>query len=156
MTQETPQTQAAAIVAAQRWLALATTDDQGVPHISYAPFAPIPGAFGIVVSRLAQHTAQLVAGKPAAIMLVGPSANGDPYAQARFSIDVVPRVCPAESAQAREIWSALEARHGETAGVLRTLSDFQAIALEPTGGRLVLGFASAHSVDAASIREMLR
>jgi hypothetical protein len=30
---------------------------------------------------------------------------------------------------------------------LRTLPDFEAIALRPLGGRLVLGFASAHDLD---------
>ena len=154
--------QAAALVTAQRWLALATTDDESVPHISYAPFAGALGAFGIVVSRLAQHTAHLLAERPAAVLLVGSSIGQldpyqwDPYARVRFSVDVVPRRQAPGSARAHELWSALEDRHGETVGVLRTLSDFEAIALEPVRGRLILGFASAHDIEADAIREMLR
>lgn len=160
MTQETPQKQAALLVGAQRWLALATTDDEGVPHISYAPFASVLGTFGIVVSRLAQHTAHLLAERPAAILLIGGNVDQpdpyqwDPYARVRLSVDVVPH--RAEAANAGELWSALEARHGETVGILRSLTDFEPIELRPVRGRLILGFASAHDVDAASIREMLR
>lgn len=161
MTQEPPEKQAASLVNMQRWIALATTDDQGAPHISYTPFACVLGAFGIAVSRLAQHTAHLLAARPAAVLLVGGNTEQpdpyqwDPYARIRLSIDVLPRRCPPGSASARELWAALEGRHGETVAALRTLTDFEAIALDPLRGRLVLGFASAHDLDETSIREML-
>jgi putative heme iron utilization protein len=144
------------MIATQRWLALGTIDDRGAPSVSYVPFAPAQGAFGIVVSRLAPHTPALLARRPASVMLVDDGREVDPYARARFSIAVTPSPRTAQSAHAEEIWSALAARQGETVAVLHTLTDFEAIALEPLGGRLVLGFASAHDVDPAAIARVLR
>ncbi|MGH7329752.1 MAG: hypothetical protein ACREJX_15505 [Polyangiaceae bacterium] len=54
------QSQATRLLWKQRWLALATLDDHGTAEISYVPFTPVNGAFGIVVSRLAAHTANLL------------------------------------------------------------------------------------------------
>jgi putative heme iron utilization protein len=96
-----------------------------------------------------------LAQRPAAVLVVGDDVQ-DPYARSRLSVDVIPRNNPAGSHGAQTIWSALEARHGETVSVLRMLPDFEAISLEPKHGRLVLGFASAHDLDAATIEEVLR
>ncbi len=121
-----------------------------------SPFATVDGGFGIVVSRLAAHTASLSARRPAAVIFVADEGPGDAYARARFSVGVMPSPHAPGSARADGVWTALEARQGATARLLRTLSDFQAISLEPTSGRLVLGFASAHDLDAAAIGELLR
>ncbi len=155
VAEKSPKEQAASLVAAQRWLALATVDEQGVPTLSYVPFAPALGAFVVVVSRLAAHTPHLLAQRPASVLIVGDHVD-DPYSRSRLSVDVAPRVNPAGSQAAHAIWSVLQARHGETVAVLRTLTDFEAISLEPKRGRLVLGFASAHDLDAAAVKELLR
>lgn len=147
----------ARLVHAQRWLALATLDERGAPAISYVPFAPAHGAFGIVGSRLAAHTNHLLANRAASVLLVEDAPEqSDAYARRRCSIIVAARINPAGSEQAGAIWSALEQRQGSTAGILHTLPDFEAISLEPQSARLVLGFASAHDVAAATIAEALR
>lgn len=152
-----PRREAARLIAAQRWFALGTADESGVPAVSYVPFASVDGAFCIVVSQLAAHTVNLLARRPASVLLVDEtSQQGDAYARARFSIGVTAWPNAAGSAKADAIWDALEARQGTTVRTLRALPDFQAISLEPVGGRLVLGFASAHDLGAAAIREMLR
>jgi len=139
------------------WIALATAGESGAPSISYVPFAPVSGAFGIVVSRLAAHTANLLARRRAAVLLVdGDSAQPDVYARTRLSVDV--SVTPNEpgSTAANDVWSALERRHGETVGMLRLLPDFEAVSLEPRSGRLILGFASAHDITDVAIKASLR
>jgi putative heme iron utilization protein len=151
-----PLREAARLIAAQRWFALGTIDQRGIPAVSYVPFAYADGAFGIVVSRLAAHTADLLAGRPASVLLVDDAPRDDAYTRTRFSIAVAPRPSAASSTQAGRIWSALEARQGATVTLLRTLPDFEAIALQPLGGRLILGFAAAHDVDAAAIAHALR
>jgi putative heme iron utilization protein len=147
--------EAARLIFAQRWFALGTIDEHGVPNVSYVPFAVAGGAFSMVASRLAAHSANLLARRPASILLVDEGEPGrmqrDAYAQPRFSIGVDPRPQSRGSAPADAIWASLEARHGATAAVLRTLPDFEAIALVPTGGRLVLGFASARDIDGPAI-----
>jgi len=157
MEAEDPRRAAARLVSAQSWLALATVDASGVPALSYVPFAPADAAFGVVVSGLAAHTANLLARRPASVLLVedDPSPR-DAYARARFSAAVTPWPHAPGSPQAEAVWSALEARQGETVRVLRTLSDFRAVSLAPADGRLVLGFASAHDLEATAIVELLR
>lgn len=143
---------AARLILARRWFALATVDEHGgSPLLSYMPFAVAGPAFGIVVSRLAAHTVNLLARRPASVMLVDDDPQSDAYAQPRLSIGVTAQPQAPGSAAADAIWSALEARHGATVGLLRTLPDFEAIALAPIAGRLILGFAAAHDLDAATM-----
>lgn len=152
-----PQRDAARLISAQAWFALATVDQGGVPNVSYAPFAPVDGAFGMVVSRLAAHTVNVLARRPASILFVDEDVRqSDAYARARLSVGVTASPNAAGSAQAEAVWSALQARHGATVGVLRTLPDFEAISLRPQSGRLVSGFASAHDLGAEAIVELLR
>ncbi len=152
-----PRSEAARLVSTQSWLALATVDERGVPSVSYVPFASVDGAFGIVVSRLAAHTANLAARRPASVLLVEDDpVRGDPYARVRFSIGVTAQPNAPGSAASDAIWSALEARHGATVRTLRELPDFGAVSLAPDSGRIVLGFASAHDVGASAIVELLR
>ncbi len=149
--------EAARLISAQLWFALGTVDQSAVPSVSYVPFAPVDGAFGMVVSRLAAHTVNLLARRRASVLLVDDDVQQrDAYARARFSIGVAASPHAPESAKADAIWSALEARQGATVRTLRALPDFQAISLEPVSGRLVLGFASAHDLSAAAIVELLR
>ncbi|MGH7756531.1 MAG: pyridoxamine 5'-phosphate oxidase family protein [Vulcanimicrobiaceae bacterium] len=149
--------EAARLIALRRWLALATVDERGNPSVSYAPFAAVNGAFGLVTSRLASHAANLLACRPASVLLVDEGiASGDAYARARFSIAVTARPHAPGSAEAQALWAALQARQGSTVRILQTLPDFDAISLEPGRGRLIAGFASAHDLDAATIAELLR
>jgi hypothetical protein len=149
--------EAVRLIAARIWLALGTVDQSGVPSVTYVPFASVNGAFGIVVSRLAAHTASLMERRPASVLLVDDGfAERDAYTRPRFTIGVTASPNAPGSAQADAIWSSLESRHGETVRVLRMLPDFEAIALEPVSGRLVLGFASAHDLGATEIVELLR
>ena len=154
---EERQRAAARLITAQPWLALGTVGESGAPSVSYVPFAPVGGAFGVVVSGLAAHTASLLARRPASVMLVDEgSEQGDAYARTRFSVAVTPWPHAAGSAQAEAVWSALERRAGATVLALRTLSDFQAVSLAPVDGRLVLGFASAHDLSGTAIGDLLR
>ena len=149
--------EAGRLISAQRWLALGTVDQSGIPSVSYVPFASVDGAFGIVVSRLAAHTANLLARRPASLLLVDDNAQQpDAYARVRVTIGVTAQTNAPGSARADAIWSALESRQGATVRTLRALPDFQAISLEPVSGRLVLGFASAHDIGADAIVELLR
>lgn len=149
--------EAARLIATQRWCALGTVDEAGVPLVTYAPFAPVDGAFAIAVTRLAAHTVNLLARRPASLMLVDEALHeGDAYARPRFTVAVSARPNAPGSAHAEAIWPALAARHGETVDTLRMLPDFVPVSLEPLSGRLVLGFASAHDVAGPAIAELLR
>lgn len=150
-----PRGVAARLIAQQRWLALGTAGEDGVPSVTYAPFAAVDGAFGIVVSALAAHTANLLARRTASVLLVD-EGDGDAYARVRLTVGVTAWAAAPGSANADAIWSALEGRQGATVATLRTLPDFHAVALAPVSARLVSGFASAHDLGAAAIVAVLR
>ena len=151
--------EAGRLLAATRWLALATLDERGAPSLSYVPFAAYAGTFGIVVSGLAAHTANLRA-RPASVSVLVVAdereAPGDPYACTRLSVAAGAQLQPRGGPAAAAIWTALERRHGATVQTLRTLPDFEAFALTPAAGRLILGFASAHDLDAGELGALLR
>ena len=156
MEEGDPRREAARLISTQLWFALGTVDESGVPSVSYVPFACTGAAFGIVVSRLSAHTGSLLARRPASVLLVDDQRELDAYARARFSIAVTPSPNAPGSPRAEAVWAALEARQGATTRTLHALPDFEAISLEPQAGRLVLGFASAHNLRAAEIKELLR
>jgi putative heme iron utilization protein len=147
---------AATLIAATPALMLATVDDDGRPQASYVPFAPLRDGLGIVVSQLAAHTRYLLARPEGCVLIVSaePAPDGS-YAQPRLSIDVRALARSRESAQAADIWSALERRHGAVAQLLRGLPDFIAFTLEPLGARLIAGFAAATDLDAAQVAEAI-
>jgi heme iron utilization protein len=147
---------AAALLAAGRWLALATTDASGRAAVSYVPFALVGEAFGVALSRLANHTAHLLARPAAAVLLTAePGASEDPYARPRLSIEVLANVAPRGSPASLAIWDALEKRHGPTVSVLRGLPDFETMTLAPHSARFVAGFAAARDLDAATLRRVV-
>lgn len=157
MEAEEPGRAAARLVSAQTWLALGTVDENGAPSLSYVPFAPAGGAFGVAVSGLAAHTAHLAARRPASVLLVdGDAAQQDAYTRTRLSVAVTAWPHAPGSPEAEAVWSALERRQGGTVRMLRTLSDFLAVSLAPVSGRLVLGFASAHDLGGTAIADLLR
>jgi putative heme iron utilization protein len=150
--------EAVRLISNQRWFALATVDEERSPTVSYMPFAVVGTAFVFVASRLAAHTANLLARRPASVLLIAneaPDEAGDAYARPRLTVSV--RAIPASpgSAPADGIWSCLQTRQGPTVDILRTLPDFAAIALEPIGGRLISGFAAAHDLDGPTMGQVL-
>ena len=142
------------VVARAPGLALATYDPSAWLAVNYVPFAVAGGRFVIVRSALARQTAQLEAASDASLLVVAEDGD-DAYARSRLSATVRITRHPAGSPGAARVWSALERRHGETVALLAGLPDFAAYDVEPIVGRLFLGFASAHDVDAATFAAAL-
>jgi putative heme iron utilization protein len=148
---------AASLIGSARWFALATVAPNGEPAVSYLPFACVDGALGIVVSGLASHAANLIARPAVSLLAVGePEPDPDAFARARLSIEAIAREAVPNSRDAGAVWDALAARHGDTVAVLRGLPDFRAIVLQPVRARLVLGFAAAYDLDAATLETLVR
>jgi putative heme iron utilization protein len=100
MVDPTARREAVRLIAQRRWFALASVDAAGAPALSYIPFACVDGNFGLVASRLAAHTANLLAQRPAAILFVDGDEQSDAYAQPRLSIAVSALPQPRGSAAA--------------------------------------------------------
>ncbi len=149
---------AAALLAAQRTLHLATVTPGGAPEASVAPFVLHDGALWVYLSALASHVANLRAGcgAGAGVALVRDEAHCDePFARPRLSFACAVSEQPRDTPVWNAVLDAFEARFGETAAVVRALPDFTLFRLAPLHGRVVAGFARAGALDRDRIAALL-
>lgn len=127
---------------------LATTDAEGNPNSSYAPFVQVDHTFYILVSFMAKHTKNLADGRKASVMFIeDESATKQIYARERLTVETTPSQVERDS----EIWNTvvtkLKETHGKVVDVIADMQDFILIALQPVRGSYVNGFGSAYFVD---------
>lgn len=149
-----PETELDALRNRCRSLILATTDADGTPQASPAPFVrDAQDRYHVFVSGLSPHTAHLASGRPVGILLVeDESATLQIFARRRLS-----HSCAVEEiGRGSGDWDACLARFGERFGsvvdLLRGLPDFRLFRLVPETGRFVLGFGQAYRVVGESLR----
>jgi putative heme iron utilization protein len=141
----------------QRWAALATVDNNGMPLASSVAYALATDARGFLLhlSRLAEHTRSRLQRPEAALVVGAPDrGDGDPQTLARCSIQ----------GQAVRIDHDSPAYSGARAAYIARLpdseqrfgfSDFEMFLLEPSRGQFVGGFARAFGLDAAAVASVL-
>lgn len=136
--------------------ALATLH-RGEPAVSMVPFALLPAGAGFVihVSRLATHTADLLAHPGVALLVTGAPADAPtPLALPRASIQGRARACPPESAEYSSARAAYLAKLPD-AQELFSFADFMLIVIEPEALRFVAGFGRAMSLTGERLRDLL-
>jgi len=147
---------ATTLLAGQRTVHLATVSADGAPEASVAPFVLHDGALWVYLSALASHVANLRAGGGAGVALVLDEGRcEEPFARPRLSFACAVSEQPRDTPAWHAVMDAFEARFGETAGVVRGLSDFALFRLAPERGRVVAGFARAGALDAAALEALL-
>jgi len=147
---------AAALLAEQRTVHLATVTPAGAPQASVAPFVIHDGALWVYLSALASHVANLRGGAGAGVALVRDEGRcEEPFARPRVSFACAVSEQARESAPWHAVLDAFEARFGETAAVVRGLPDFALFRLAPEHGRVVAGFARAGVLDAPALARLL-
>lgn len=132
-----------------RSLILATTNPDGSPLTSYAPFiVNEQQQFYIFTSQLAAHTANLQRTGQASIMLIeDEAATGQIFARQRVIFQCHAGVIPRDSEEGEVALADYEARFGNMVGLLKSLPDFQLFKLQPQSGSLVVGFAQAYTLS---------
>jgi putative heme iron utilization protein len=136
-----------AILTAERILSGQTiaslgTLHSGEPAVSMVPFAASGGALVIHVSRLASHTADMVAHPRVALMVVEANAEDVmPQARARVSISGDAERL-ADGGEQDEARTAYLARFPDAAPIFE-LGDFSLFAIRPRSVRVVGGFGRA-------------
>jgi hypothetical protein len=141
---------------AQPVAALGTLHD-GAPFVSMVPVVPAPEGAGFLihVSRLAQHTRDLVADGRVSLMLMQPMDDDlDPLALPRLTVQAQAEAIAADSAAheaAAEVYLARFPQAEMTLG----LGDFSFFLIRPASGRLVSGFGRALSLDASQVQKGL-
>ena len=132
-----------------RSLILATTNPDGSPLTSYAPFiVNEQRQFYIFTSQLAAHTANLQRTGPARVMLIeDEAATPQIFARQRVTFQCRTSHILRDSDKGAEALVDYEARFGKMVGLLKSLPDLQPFKLQPQSGSLVIGFAQAYPLS---------
>lgn len=153
-TQTAPEVirEAAALVVQMRSVQLATVGSDGAPLASYAPFVHLDGALYVYLSSLAQHAQNLRTTPLLSAMLIRDEGIcAEIFARPRLVLDCKVSTHAREGELFSVVLDRFEAQFGETAGVVRELSDFTLFGLRPHAARLVSGFARAAKLDCDAI-----
>lgn len=146
--------EAARLLLAGRWAALATLDGGGAPQASMVAYAPAPDLAGLVLhlSRLAPHTRHLLA-RPACALVVSAADGGarDPQTLPRVSLAGTAVEVAPESPQHPAL-RALYLRRLPAAAPRFGFADFVLFHLVPAQARYVGGFARAFTLAPESLR----
>jgi putative heme iron utilization protein len=129
-----------------RTLLLATTDAEGYPFISYAPFVEYDGRLYVYLSRIAHHYNHLEERPLADVMLIEDEAHTENlFARQRARFRVSATNIGNEGNE--EIFEQFDQRFGTNLmGMLRTL-DFSLFMFTVQEGRYVAGFGQAFDLD---------
>lgn len=137
-------------------LMLATTDAQGLPNASYAPFVrDEQGCFYILTSRLSAHTRNLLAVPRAALLLVEDESRAPQiFARKRASYHCAVEILDTNDAAYAPMIERMRTRHGEIVDVLTGLPDFILFRLRPESGRFVIGFGRAFTLHGERLERL--
>lgn len=128
---------------------LATSDQNGIASVSYAPVAvDREKNFYLFVSELSEHTSNLLTNPSLSLMLIEDESRSDQlFARARLTLKGTAR----EIARDSEEWDSASRVYGERFGKffdqLATLKDFHMFCLVPQSARVVVGFGAAFEIQ---------
>lgn len=125
---------------------IASTDDSGLPHCSYAPYIIEQGAFYLTVSGLAKHAQTLANGHASLLLIEDEKKAKTLFARARLTIQCDVSLIDHQNPNYPRLFDLLETKHGQTIQLIRSLSDFILFQLRPTNARYVIGFGAAYEL----------
>lgn len=144
----------AQIVRTTRVAALATMRDEK-PHSSMVAYAPVENfsALYIFVSRLAQHTMDMIKDKHVSLLIAETDdGRADPLTLARVSIRGSAEIIQNGEPGYTPIKELYLARFPE-AEQLFQLADFNFWRIIPKGGRYVAGFSKAYNITPEALKK---
>lgn len=127
---------------------LGTVSTENRPLSSYAPVFIDDGfRMYVYVSAMAKHYGHLrKSGIASASLIEDESAAENLFARKRLTVDCSATLVERDSAEWLAGTEGLMERGGETMQYLKDLIDFDLFRLDPSEGRLVLGFGKAYRV----------
>ena len=133
------------LMTSMKTIIISTINDDSIPNSSYAPAAiDEDGYFYIYISKLSQHTRNLLKNSMASLMIIEDESKSENiFARKRFTINASAEVIERESSLWFEKIQILESKFGESLTFLKKLTDFHLFKIEPKNGLLVYGFARA-------------
>lgn len=128
---------------------MATTNAEGKPLASYAPFyRNEEGDFYVYTSQLSAHTSNLLRETTVSVMVITDEQSVEQiFARTRLSLECEVMAVDPESGDHTAILDAYQHRHGKTVELLRSLPDFLLFRLRPVAGTVVLGFGQAFRIS---------
>lgn len=135
---------------------LATNNDNS-PHCSYVPFIWINAKAYILVSALAEHTANLKYAYNSSIgcMLIEDEAqSAQIFARRRLMFKSTVCEVTRDVDQWPDLIGAFKQRFGEIIDLLDSLPDFTIFELTPDDAVLVKGFGDAHNIDESILKKV--
>ena len=154
---ESSQAKALRILLETQEVAALGTLHGGEPFVSMVPYTLLPGGRGFVihVSRLAQHTKDMLASPPVSLMVVAsPGPDVPPQALARATIQGEAHPCASgdpEHAEAKRVYLARFPQSEQ----MFAFADFSLFVIVPRTVRFIGGFAQARSLTAETLAEIL-
>jgi putative heme iron utilization protein len=136
--------------------ALATLH-RGEPAASMVPWALMPDGSGVVlhVSRLATHTADLLAHPSVSLLIVAPPDLSDtPLALPRLSLQGEALPCSPTDPDHEAARSAFQTRFPDSVPMF-DFGDFTLVGIRPQAARFVAGFGRAHALMDAALQAAL-
>lgn len=128
-------------------LIMATVDGQAVPRSSYAPFVRASGAFYVYLSRLSEHTRELLQNPVVSVMLIEDEAEASQiFARTRVTYLCEVQTLERDEAGYDAVLELLTSRFGNVMKMLQILPDFVLFRLQPVSGRFVTGFGKAYQL----------
>lgn len=135
---------------------MATVNAEGLPHVSYAPFAFDNAGYYILISDIATHGQNLKSNKNVSIMMVEDEGTAkNIHARKRLTFDTTAEYVEKDSDQGVAAIQAMGDRFGEIAHNLAKLGDFNLYRLTPSNGRYVKGFGQAFNVSGNDLVDFL-
>lgn len=137
-----------AFLSLHKTVVLGTLNKAMEAEASYAPVLQNNGRFYIYISELAKHSHNLLENKQLTLLFIQDEQDADNiFARKRATIKAHARHIDRDTVE----WNALMDDYcqyfGDTAKMLRGLSDFHLFELSPTKASFVRGFAQAYELE---------
>lgn len=132
----------------QKTVSLATTNEEGVPQVSYAPVAVDAerNAY-IFVSELSEHTANLKERGLVSVMWIQDEATTNQlFARNRLTVEGHAQFIERDSEKWEHAAATYRARFGKFFEQLTQLRDFHMFCVTPQKARIVVGFGAAFEI----------
>ncbi len=140
-----------------RSLIMATVGENALPRASYAPFVLDSGFFYIYLSRLSEHTLELIENPVVSVLLIEDEAAASQiFARKRLTYLCESRTIDRDDAGYDSILTLLTRRFGNVMDLLRSLPDFVLFRLNPRSGRFVSGFGRAYELVGERLEDITR
>lgn len=137
-------------------LILGTVGKQGLPRISYAPYVRMTsGEFCIYLSRLSEHTTELIGNPVASVLLIEDESEASQiFARMRISFLCDAMVIDRGNSEFKNIMNLFAKRFGSIVDLLTSLPDFVLFRLVPRSGRFIIGFGQAYDLSGEQLDEL--